>query len=68
MAMSLKAARVNANLTQEQAAKTIGVSTNTVSRWELGISAPHYKHLANICKAYGLTSYDEIIFLPRNNA
>ena len=68
MAISLRAARVNAGLTQEQAAKAIGVSPNTVSRWELGISAPHYKHLSKICKVYGLKSYDDIIFLPKNNA
>lgn len=68
MTISLKAARVNANLTQEQAGKAIGVSTNTISRWELGVSAPHYRYFSSICETYGLKSYDEIIFLPKNNA
>ena len=40
MAITLKAARVNVGMTQEEAAKRIGVTANTISRWELGISAP----------------------------
>lgn len=68
MTLTLKAARVNAGLTQKQAASIIGVTDNTISRWELGISSPTFKHLPNICKAYNLKSYDDIIFLPKNNA
>lgn len=32
--ISLRAARVNANLTLKQAAKKIGVSVSTLSKWE----------------------------------
>lgn len=67
MAISLKAARVDAKLTQEQAAEAIGVTQNTISRWENGVSVPNYKHIPSICKAYG-KSYDDIIFLPSDYA
>lgn len=40
MAMTLKAARVNAGLTQTEAAKQLGVTKNTLSNWELGRSFP----------------------------
>ena len=68
MAMTLKAARVNAGLTQHQAAKIIGVSINTISRWESGVFSPSFKFVQPICDAYGLNSYNDIIFLPKNNA
>ena len=34
--LSLKAARTNANLSQSDVAKVLGVSKSTVSRWERG--------------------------------
>lgn len=68
MAITLKAARVNVGMTQEEAAKRIGVTANTISRWELGISAPTFRYMQPICEAYGLKSYDDIIFFPKNNA
>lgn len=68
MAMTLRAARVNAGLTQQEAAEKIGVTANTVSRWELGVSSPTFKYMRPICVAYGLNGYEDIIFLPRNNA
>ena len=36
MKLSLKAARINANLTQKNIAKQLGVSEATVCRWEMG--------------------------------
>ena len=68
MAITLAAARVNAGLTQAQAAEAIGVKPNTVSRWEKGYNDPQFKHVLKICEVYGLESYDDIIFLPKNNA
>ena len=68
MAITLKAARVNVDLTQEEAAKAIGVTQNTVYRWEKGTTVPHFKHIAKICEVYKLNSYDDVIFLPANNA
>lgn len=68
MAMTLRAARVNVGLKQTEAAEAIGVTQNTIYRWENGISMPNLKHIPNICKTYKLNSYDDIIFLPTNNA
>lgn len=34
MQISLKAARVNANLNQEEAAKRLGISVTTLIKWE----------------------------------
>ena len=68
MAISMKAARVNAELTQVEAAKIIGVAPNTISRWEKGISSPTVKYIRPIVEAYGLKSYEDIIFLPIDNA
>lgn len=60
--LSLKQARVLSNLTQEQAAKKIGVSTSTISNWEKGFSYPDAKEIKLIEKIYGLP-YDMILFL-----
>ena len=68
MAISMRAARVNAELTQIEAAKIIGVAPNTISRWEKGISAPTFKYIRPIVEAYGLKSFEDIIFLPTDNA
>lgn len=68
MAISMRAARVNAGLTQVEAAKIIGVAPNTISRWEKGISAPTFKYIRPIVEAYGLKSFEDIIFLPTDNA
>ena len=35
---NLKRFRVAKNMTQEQAGESLGVSTQTVSRWECGVS------------------------------
>lgn len=61
--ITLKAARVNCGLTQKEAGKKIGVSTNIVSNWERGKTYPNVKQLLKIEQVYGI-DYDEIIFLP----
>lgn len=63
MAITLKAARVNKNLTQKEAAKLIGVSTDTLINYEKGKSYPDVPILKNIESVYGV-SYNDIIFLP----
>ena len=40
MAITMKAARVNANLTQKEAAKALDISKNTLLNYELGRSIP----------------------------
>ena len=66
MKISLKAARVNANLKQKEAAVKLGVSNKTLGNWEHGISFPDATKIDEICNLYG-ASYDDIIFLPNNS-
>lgn len=61
--ITLRAARTNANLTQKEAAKKIGVSKDTISNWENGITSPSVEKFKQIEKIYGI-SYDELDFLP----
>ena len=62
MAISLKAARVNAGLTQEQAAERIGVSPGMLVKWEKGKAAPSGKRIPKILDAYGV-KYEDVIFI-----
>lgn len=50
----LRAGRLAAGLTQRQAAESIGVEPNTISRWESGASVPQALALAAAVKLYGL--------------
>lgn len=61
--ITLRAARTNANLTQKEAAQKIGVSKDTISNWENGITSPNVEKFKQIEKIYGI-SYDELDFLP----
>lgn len=61
--ISLKSARIEAGLTQEEAAKLIDVSRDTISNWETGKSSPSTKRFKLIEAAYG-RPYDSINFLP----
>lgn len=62
MSMTLKAARVNAGLTQIQFAEKLGVSEDTVRRYETGKSFPDVAMLERI-KAVTGVGYDDLIFL-----
>lgn len=61
MTMTLKAARVNAGLTQKAAAKALHVCTNTLIKWERGEASPRVDKAKQLCKLYGL-SWEQIIF------
>lgn len=61
--ISLAAARVNARLTQKQAAKMLCVSNKTLNNWETGRSMPKADAIKKICEVYGV-DYDNLIFLP----
>lgn len=67
MAITLKAARVNNNLTQNEAAEMLGVSTDTLRNWEKGKTFPDVQAIKLIEKTYGV-SYNDIIFLPEHSA
>lgn len=61
--LTLKAARVNAELTQAEAGKAIGVSPDVISNWERGVTFPKVDLIPRIEKAYHVC-YDDLIFLP----
>ena len=54
--ITLAAARVNAGLRQEDAAKLIGVSKNKLIDWEKGIDTPKISQLRKMCAAYEISS------------
>ncbi|AQT85659.1 helix-turn-helix protein [Paenibacillus larvae subsp. larvae] len=60
--ISLKAARVNAELEQEVAASKIGVTAKTLSNYERGITAIPGHILKKAAKIYGIP--EEMIRLP----
>ena len=61
MAMTLKAARVNKGLTQAQAADKLGVSIDTIRKYEAGVTFPNVKTIKMIEKLYGI-GYNDIDF------
>ncbi len=63
---TLKALRINENLTQEEAGEKLGVTKDTISRWENGKSYPNAKQIHSIENLYGV-NYDAIIFLTPNH-
>lgn len=67
MAISMKAARVNANLTQLEAAQALGISKNTLSAYESMRTIPQIDMAQKMASLYGLT-VDQIIFLPTSCA
>jgi len=66
MTMTLKAARVNRNLTQVEAAEKLGVSKDTLWNYENGRSYPNVQIIKKMEELYKL-SYNDINFLPDNN-
>lgn len=63
MQLTLKAIRINKKLSQEEASKLIGISTDTLSNYERGKSFPDIPILKKIEKVYGV-NYDNINFFP----
>ena len=61
--ISLKAARVNAGLTQVEAAKKLGKSPNTIILWENGTIAPDRANLYLLAGIFVIPV--DNIFLPR---
>lgn len=57
--ITMKAARVNAGLTQEQAAPKIGVSVSTIKNWESGKTSPTVVQIKKVGEVYGVP-YDII--------
>lgn len=61
--ISLKAARINKNMTRSEVAEKLGVSEGTVQNWEAGRTFPKQPQIEALCKLYGV-SYDDIRFTP----
>ena len=55
---NLRRLRLQKGLTQEQLASTLGVSVQSVSRWECGNSLPDVMLLPDIARLYGVTVDD----------
>lgn len=64
IAITLKAARVNAGLRQKEAAQMLGVTDNTLRNWEDGRTFPSVPQIKKIEELYRI-SYADIIFLPQ---
>lgn len=65
MKISLRAARVNAGLTQDEVAKEVKKSKNTIVSYEKGRSIPDIETGKALAKLYRM-SVDDIIFLPED--
>lgn len=63
MRITLKAARVNKGLTQDEAAKLLGISPETLANYEKGLRYPDVPMIRKLEEVYEV-SYAEIIFLP----
>lgn len=64
MAITLKSARVNAGYTQTEAAKKIGISPDTLSKYERGLSYPDVPVIKRIEEVYGIP-YSDLIFCQK---
>lgn len=62
--ISLAAARVNAEMKQEEAAKIMGVDRSTIRRWEKGDKIPDYDETKKLSELYGVP-LDNIFFGKR---
>ena len=65
MSITMKAARVNRNLNQAEAAKLLGISRKTLQNYEAGISFPDVPVLKRIESLYKV-SYSDIIFFTKH--
>ena len=62
--ITLKAARVNANMTRQEAAEKLGVSVDTLFNWENGNSFPRVPQIVKIEQTYNV-SYSDISFFDK---
>lgn len=61
--MTLRAARINQDLSQAQAADLLDISKDTLSRYERGLSFPDVPTITKMEEIYKV-SYDDLIFSP----
>lgn len=65
--LTIKGARNNLNMRQIDLANAIGVSKDTIGKWERGMSFPNIKIIPKLEKALNI-EYKDIIFLTNNDA
>lgn len=63
--ISLAAARVNAEMTQDEAAKAMHVGKQTIVSWEKGATEPKISQIRQLSKLYRIPI--ENIFLPEKS-
>lgn len=63
--ITLAAARVNAGMTQEDVAREMHVSKNTVLNWEKGKVIPNFATLSTLSSLYKIPA--DNIFLPNKS-
>lgn len=61
MSITLKAARINAGLTQAEIAEKVGVSKPTYKKWEQGTSEPKVSQFKQLCDALRVAPDDIIL-------
>ncbi len=66
MLLTLEAARVNRGLKQTEVAEILGITPETLSKWERGITFPNVPQITKLEDLYGL-SYAEIDFYPQKS-
>jgi transcriptional regulator with XRE-family HTH domain len=52
----LTALRKGRGMTQEELSEAIGVTRQTISKWELDVSAPDLDYLCKLCDLFGVTA------------
>lgn len=65
--LTIKGARNNKDMTQAELAKAVGVSKDTIGKWERGKAFPSVNKIPKLEKALNI-KYEDIIFLPNSNA
>lgn len=67
MAITLKAARVNVGLTQNEAAQKLGIATDTLRMYENGKTFPDVPTIKKIENLYHVSFNDIHFLLPTEN-
>lgn len=65
--ISLAAARVNAGMTQEEVAKKMQVSKNTIINWEKSLAEPKVSQALRLSELYKMPLESIIFLLTKSN-
>ena len=66
--LTLKAARVNAGLSQADVEAELGFSRSTFTRWERGVCFPRANSLRRLCQLYGVKETDIVLKKDKQGA